>query len=175
MKRLLGLLLVMVGCEGGTNVNEEPVTVAEPAPSRIGAAETAKEVSSHQDVPGHTAAEVANLTNQVNRNEKGEVLHVDLEEHDFGDAEMAQLAGFTQLETLNLIRTQVTDVGLWRIREFNRLEMLFLDGTQITDTGLESLKAMSGLEVLHLSDTRLNGTVLIFLEGMNKLRGSHLA
>ena len=56
MKRLLGLLLVMVGCEGGTNVNEEPVTVAEPAPSRIGAAETAKEVSSHQDVPGHTAA-----------------------------------------------------------------------------------------------------------------------
>ena len=37
---------------------------------------------------------------------------------------MVHLAAFTQLETLNLIRTRVTDAGLRQIQGLSRLEML---------------------------------------------------
>jgi len=56
------------------------------------------------------------------------------------DAGLKELAGLTQLQTLNLGSTKVTDAGLKELAGLTQLHMLFLDGTQVTDAGVQELQ-----------------------------------
>jgi Leucine-rich repeat (LRR) protein len=75
------------------------------------------------------------------------------------DADLAQLAGFKELESLDLAGTAVTDAGLAAIKGLTSLKTLDLRGTKITDAGLASLQGLTALEFLNLNDTNTGGNI----------------
>ena len=56
------------------------------------------------------------------------------------DAGLVHLKGVTQLQTLNLFRTQVSDAGLVHLKELIQLKRLDLRDTQFTDAGVAELQ-----------------------------------
>ena len=60
----------------------------------------------------------------------------------------------TNLETLSLVNTQITDAGLQHLKGLTKLRELRLY-TQITDAGLEHLEGLTNLESLFLGGTHL--------------------
>ena len=93
MKRLLGLLLVMgmVGCGGGAKVDEPPA----------------------QAVETDLIAALEKLGAKIERNDNGDVVTVRCSWNEtLTDAGLVHLKGMTNLQTLDLQRTKVTDAGL---------------------------------------------------------------
>jgi hypothetical protein len=68
----------------------------------------------------------------------------------FGDAQMALLAPFEQLEELDLDNSGVTDAGLRRLQGFAHLRKLTLRHTAITGAGLIHLRGHPSLSLLEL-------------------------
>ena len=60
------------------------------------------------------------------------------------------LAGLTQLQTVSLESTQVTDAGLKELAALKQLAELSLP-SGVDGTGLKHLAAMNGLQTLHCS------------------------
>ena len=63
------------------------------------------------------------------------------------DDDVAQIAKLTQLRSLLLSKSKVTDKGLPSLNGL-KLRALFLDESKVTDQGLQSLKSLTGLTVL---------------------------
>jgi hypothetical protein len=72
-----------------------------------------------------------------------------------GDIGLADLKDLRQLRVLLIGGTRVTDAGLVHLRRFNRLQKLSLFQTQVTDAGIPNLKVLSSLEQLLISGTRI--------------------
>lgn len=70
------------------------------------------------------------------------------------DADLANIAGLTNLNRLYLENTPVTDAGLVHLKGLVHLTYLNLYGTPITDSGLEQLKGMTHLRHLYLWQTK---------------------
>lgn len=70
------------------------------------------------------------------------------------DADLANLAGLTNLTRLHLENTPITDAGLLHLRGLTRLEYLNLYGTAITDAGLKELEGLKRLKHLYLWQTK---------------------
>ena len=85
------------------------------------------------------------------------------------DGGLKQLRGLTQLQTLNLSKTRVTDMGLGYIAGLARLQDLVLAGTRITGTGLQDLKRLTELQSLSLSETKVTNGSLESLGGLTHL------
>ena len=85
----------------------------------------------------------------------GEVVNVYHLKNKFTDADLAQVAGMTELRSLVLENTQVTDAGLVHLASLTKLKKLDLDGTQVTDAGVVHLGGLTKLERLELSRTRV--------------------
>ena len=92
-----------------------------------------------------------------------------------GDEGLATLAadGLTELRTLNLSGTQVTDAGIPNLAAFTKLEELDLGHTQLTDAGLASLAALkpfaTTLKRLKLTGTTVTDQGLANLKSLKKL------
>ncbi len=71
------------------------------------------------------------------------------------DAGLAHLEGLWRLRTLNLWGNKVTDAGLVHLRGLSRLRWLCLDQTAVTDRGLEQLVRLPHLETLSVEKTRV--------------------
>ena len=56
------------------------------------------------------------------------------------DAGLKHLKGLTNLQTLYLSRTSITDAGLGHLQEITSLQDLRLDATDVTDEGAEELR-----------------------------------
>jgi eukaryotic-like serine/threonine-protein kinase len=69
------------------------------------------------------------------------------------DAYLAPFAGSKNLTGLYLHMTDVTDVGLANFKDCKDLQYLYLNQTKITDTGLVSFKDCEKLKVLPLENT----------------------
>ena len=85
------------------------------------------------------------------------------------DTEVAQLAGLTELEGLDLLGTQVTDDGLVHLAGLTKLVGLYLNGTQITDAGLVHLTGLAEIQRLILDNTQVTDSGLVHLAGLTKL------
>ena len=70
-------------------------------------------------------------------------------------AGLEQLNGLTDLQTLDLAGTEVTDAGLTHLKGLTQLVSLDLSGTNITDAGLMNLKGLTRLVTLDLSGTNI--------------------
>jgi tetratricopeptide (TPR) repeat protein len=71
------------------------------------------------------------------------------------NAGLEHLKGLTQLQTLNLMQTQVTDAGLERLQGLSHLQTLDLSAAKVTDIGLEHLQALTQLQNLNVDLTRV--------------------
>jgi Leucine-rich repeat (LRR) protein len=78
---------------------------------------------------------------------------LDLGDTRVGDDELASIEGMTNLRTLNLANTEITDNCAQHIRHLARLERLSLCNTRITDRGLKQLAGMSSLRGIYLGGT----------------------
>ena len=76
----------------------------------------------------------------------------------------AMLMILTNLHTLELSDTQVTDAGLEYLKGMNELQSLGLAFTKVTDAGLEHLKGLKSLQSLELPYTNVTD------EGVKKLQ-----
>ena len=65
------------------------------------------------------------------------------------DEELVDVKGFIRLEYLDLNSSNLTDAGLFSIKDVKTLKTLRLCDTAITDSGLEQLETLTDLE--HLS------------------------
>ncbi len=81
------------------------------------------------------------------------------------DADLAQIAGLTNVRVLHLEKTPTTDAMLAHLKGLKNLTYLNLYGTQVTDAGLPRLAALARLEWLSLSGTRVTGAGLAALGG----------
>lgn len=98
------------------------------------------------------ALEVAGFSK---RDERGEVIALDLATTHVEDEDLTKLGALGQLQWLHLNGTAITDGGLIRLKPLVNLELLHLGGTAVTDAGLEHLHGLTRLRILHLTGTRV--------------------
>jgi len=93
----------------------------------------------------------------ISRNIFGEVVEVNFDtplrafnEISITDAELVHLKGLTNLQEINLCRTQITDAGLVHLNGLVSLKRLYLIATQITDAGVKKLQhALPNCKIIH--------------------------
>ena len=61
----------------------------------------------------------------------------------------------TQLQSLQLMGSKVSDAGLQHLKGLTQLQRLDLDGTQVSDAGLNHLKGLTQLRELNLRGTKV--------------------
>lgn len=161
MKHRLRILLVAVvaGCgsnqtAGDSNAvahNGRATGSTEPATPRDDETGIEKNTTSEQLSIANPVAVLEDWQARIERNELGEVIHVDLSASQVTDSELAEVAELAKLRVLHLFNTQITDAGLKHLKGMTSLQELGLGGTQITDTGLVHLAGLTSLETLDFS------------------------
>ena len=86
------------------------------------------------------------------------------------DAGLGALTGLRKLRELHLAQTRVTDAGLRHVRKVPNLQQLNISSTRTTDSGLAELAGLDDLEVLVLSDTKITDAGVKHLKRMSNLR-----
>src|SRR5438132_7315058 len=99
---------------------------------------------------------------------------LDLRETPTTDAELKELAGLENLQTLSLSENQVTDAGLKGLAGLKNLQTLSLYGTKVTDVGLKELAGLKNLQTLDLGKTEVTDAGLKELAGLKNLRRLNL-
>src|SRR5438128_1737307 len=84
------------------------------------------------------------------------VVGVNLSTKKAGDTELKELAGFTALQTLDLLFAPVTDAGIRELLRFPQLQTLNLGGTKITEAGITRLAGLKQLQVLGLGYIKIS-------------------
>ncbi len=161
MKHLLRILLVAVvaGCgsnqtAGDSNAvahNGRATGSTEPATPRDDETGIEKNTTSEQLSNANPVAALEDWQTRIERNELGEVIHVDLSASQVTDSELAEVAELAKLRVLHLFNTQITDAGLKHLKGMASLQELGPGGTQITDTGLVHLAGLTSLGTLDFS------------------------
>src|SRR5438876_7660945 len=82
---------------------------------------------------------------------------------------MKELAHLTQLTTLRLLHTQVTDAGLAELKDLKHLTTLDLIETKVTDAGLKELADLKQLTTLYLRSTKVTDAGLKELADLKQL------
>lgn len=99
------------------------------------------------------------------------IVSLDVHKTHVTDGQLAALAAFDGLESLNLSKARaVGDEGVAALRGLVRLADLDLYQTALTDAGLEYLTGLTELRRLHLGGTRIRGGTLHLLSGLDRLR-----
>ena len=86
------------------------------------------------------------------------------------DDSLVYLRKMTQISSLSLSQTGVTDVGLLHIKELSGLTRLNLDGTNVTDDSLVCLQGLTQLQELNLRYTGITDAGLMYLQELPSLR-----
>jgi len=78
------------------------------------------------------------------------VTHVDLENHDVHDSDLACLRSLPDVEFLNLSRTKVGDDGMKHLCGLKCLRLIDLQATQVGDRGIAHLQKLPQLKKINL-------------------------
>jgi internalin A len=104
------------------------------------------------------------------------VVSVDLAETGVDDDALKVLPMLSDLEILDLSKTQVTNAGLTYIAKLTRLRALRLSSVSgVTDEGLAHFKNLKHLERLDLQGTAVTGSGIPQLADLPNLRSIHLS
>jgi hypothetical protein len=88
---------------------------------------------------------------------------------------LEHLRKLTNLESLSLFGTRISDSSLEHLRGPAGLKILNLRETGVSDAGLEHLRGLTKLERLDLTDTRIAGPGLSYLANLAGIRSLTLA
>lgn len=93
----------------------------------------------------------------------------------FGDEQLKQLApASTQLQWLDLAKTQVTDAGMVEVGKLGALTRLHLENTAVTDAALAEIGKLANLEYLNLYGTKVTDAGLAQLANLKNLKKIYL-
>ncbi len=98
------------------------------------------------------------------------VVEVHLSNSRVTDADMAPLAGLTELRSLELMATNVSDAGLAQLKPLVNLEELNITSHRITDGGISGLAELRNLRRLMLRGCALTGEGLAHLQTLGRLQ-----
>lgn len=87
---------------------------------------------------------------------KDNIVWLELNQAQVGDACLKGLADFENLITLDLSGTQVSDEGLKVLASLKKLQRLYLVNTKVTNAGLNSLSDLTELQRLYLFQSQVN-------------------
>jgi internalin A len=87
-----------------------------------------------------------------------------------GDKDLSLLKSLTDLTTLNLTITHITDAGLEELRELKKLTDLDLFGTSITNAGLKEVGQLKTLVTLDIGGSQITDVGLMELRELKKLK-----
>lgn len=107
---------------------------------------------------------------QFRLNRNGAVTEAVFGGHKMSPELLGHLSKLTNLRTLYLHRTEVTDRGMESLRSLIRLRKLYLGQTNIGDAGIAHLKNLAQIEYLSLGETQVTSTGLQHLNGLTSLR-----
>jgi len=85
------------------------------------------------------------------------------------DAGIANLAGLTNLTSLDLVQTPVSDAGLIHLKGLTNLTHLELSGRAVGDAGMAHLAGLTKLTRLGLPETNVGDAGLAHFKGLTKL------
>jgi internalin A len=107
----------------------------------------------------------------LNNERKGlkDLRYLDLRLTHIGDAGVHHLRKLTSLQTLNLFRTNLSDIGLGDLRDLRELRVLLIGGTRVTDVGLVHLRRFSYLQKLSLFQTQVTDAGIPNLKVLSSL------
>lgn len=88
---------------------------------------------------------------------------------DVTDLDLVHLKRLRKLKILDLRETAITDVGLQHVGQMTSLRRLYLGDTQVTDAGLANLKELVNLELLDLDQTQISDEGMQHLQTLTKL------
>ena len=77
----------------------------------------------------------------------------------FGDSHAEKIGALTQLKSLVLTESQISDAGLAYFTELDDVQSLILSSTKISGAGLSAIGKMSDIKVLDLSNTNVTGSL----------------
>jgi Leucine-rich repeat (LRR) protein len=86
--------------------------------------------------------------------------HLDLSDTQLTDEGVAKLASLDKLESLEMVRTNVTGPGFEALTALKRLQAVDLDETPVTDDGVACLARLPKLAVLDLNKTAVSDVAL---------------
>jgi hypothetical protein len=104
------------------------------------------------------------------RNAQGEIVALRLEGIKLAKDDFGLIGRLRELETLDLSRSNVTDVDLQRLGGLPKLRELKLWDTRLDGSGLAHLGALGRLERLELGDTKVTDDALQHLAKLQNLR-----
>lgn len=104
-----------------------------------------------------------------------ELQELDLSRTQFSDVGLAALRRMDQLRVLKLHHTRVTNRGLSNIGGLAKLTHLELDHTDVVDAGVAHLKQLQNLEELRLNSTLVTDAAIEHLVGLDKLNRLNLS
>ena len=91
------------------------------------------------------------------------------------DAGMLEIGRHTSLTSLYIARTEISDAGTKELRHLKNLTTLNLVGNKITDAGLKSIGELTNLERLHIGRSDVTEVGLKELNNLKQLRELNLA
>ncbi len=74
------------------------------------------------------------------------------------DSDLDQFLHCTDLDSIDLSHSAVTDLGVAKLKHFPKITSLTLNDTQVTDQGLAALSELQDLDWLELKDTKVDGS-----------------
>lgn len=83
------------------------------------------------------------------------IVSVHLRETACTDADLKQLASLTELRSLNLSKTPVTDAGIIEVLHFKELKTIAIRETAVTDAGLRVLAQLPHLTSLYMGGAKV--------------------
>lgn len=119
---------------------------------------------------GPVVAELRSIARDLEVDDRGEIIELDLGETSVRDETLAKIKGLMSLKKLSLHKTQIGDAGLAQLKGLKVLEQLGLDGTRVSDDGLVQIQGLSGLAWLTLNNTSVSDSGLAHLRPLQNLR-----
>jgi len=74
------------------------------------------------------------------------------------DSDLDQFLECTDVTSIDLSDSAITDLGLTKLNHFPKTTSLMLNNTRVTDAGLAALNALYDLDWIELKDTKVDGT-----------------
>jgi Leucine-rich repeat (LRR) protein len=111
---------------------------------------------------------------QIAQNDERKEVDFHLQGSSVTDAQVAPVAGLTNVVRVHLGKTGITDAALAYLKPLAKLSELHLEETKITDKGLAQLKGLSELTYLNLYGTGITDAGLAQLTGLKNLRSIYL-
>ena len=136
-----------------TPKNEPHAKVDEPSVQAVGTNPSVASESVSPKTPADTVddtpaqagdvdpvAALKELGAQIEQDDQGRVVELNLSSTEITDEGLMHLKGLTNLRGLDLWRTQITDAGLLHLKGLTKLQNLDLRDTKVTDAGVAELQ-----------------------------------